>query len=407
EEEQIDGGYGWFIVLAAFLVQMTGIGCITSVMQDYYQQHTFGSSPSVIFQLNLVGATANSIMNLMSLLSQIILSRFGSKCGIFIACLCCSFGLELASLSTELWHLLLTQGLLFGIGCSIIFYVSMSVIPQWFNKREGIALGLASSGSCIGGLVMPFIMTPLNRQLGASWCYRILGFINLAIGIIACILFKDRKITNEATKNNKKNKNIKDIIDFSVLKNMDLIIWCIADTFIEAGYYVPYFFLPSYATHLGLSDSQGSLLVSIASVCNAFGRIIAGHIGDKIGYINTTIFSCLITSSSCFFLWTFAFDFTKLMLFAILFGTFGGIFIAQGASITRIVTGKEKFETGYAMFLLLTVIAMYGPNLSTFIETSLLHHHNTNPYFSYKLFTAFCYMIGSIFLIYLKLKLSK
>lgn len=97
------------------------------------------------------------------------------------------------------------------------------------------------------------------------------------------------------------------------------------------------------------------------------------------------------------------------MVFSILFGLSGGIFIAQGASITRIVTGKEKFETGYAMFLLLTVIAMYGPNLSTLIESSL-HNNNTitiTPYFSYKLFTGFAYFIGLLFLLYLKLRLSK
>ncbi|CAO3631934.1 unnamed protein product [Cunninghamella blakesleeana] len=400
-------------------------------MQDYYQQHVFGTNHSVIFQLNLVGATANCMMNLMSILSQIILSIFGSRGGIFIACLFCTIGLELASLSTEIWHLLLTQGFLFGMGCSIIFYIGMSIIPQWFSKREGIALGIVASGSSIGGLVAPLIMTPLNRELGGAWCYRILGLINFVICVIACILFKDKKKkkkkkpskmmafikhqsheeknqqVDEKKEMEKKRKKIKDIVDFSVLKNINLIIWCLADTFIETGYYVPYFFLPSYATHLGFTDSQGSLLVSIASFCNAIGRILAGHIGDKIGYINITMISCILSSTSCFFIWTIAYDYTKLIVFSILFGLSGGIFISQGASITRIVTGKEKFETGYAMFLLFTVIAMYGPNLSTLIESSLLSHHtNMTPYFSYKLFTGFAYFIGLLFLLYLKLKLS-
>lgn len=45
----------------------------------------------------------------------------------------------------------------------------MSIAPLWFNKRRGLALGLASGGSGIGGLVLPFVITPLNKNLGAAW----------------------------------------------------------------------------------------------------------------------------------------------------------------------------------------------------------------------------------------------
>ena len=46
---------------------------------------------------------------------------------------------------------------------------AMSVPPQWFNRRRGVGLGVVSSGSGFGGLVLPFIMTALNNRLGASW----------------------------------------------------------------------------------------------------------------------------------------------------------------------------------------------------------------------------------------------
>ncbi|KAI8069172.1 major facilitator superfamily domain-containing protein [Gongronella butleri] len=394
---ETDGGYGWFVVLAAFLVQLIGLGIVTGwgVMQDYYEQHNFGVNPNVALQLSLVGATANCMMNLMSVFSQILISLVGVKGGILVAAILCTAGLELASLSTEMWHLLLTQGVIYGIGCSIIFYVGMSTVALWFDKRSGLALGLASSGSCIGGLVMPFLITPLNRTLGAAWCYRILGIIALFICIIACILFKDKRPRE-------KNTRIRDVVDLSVCKNIDLIIWVVADTLIEAGYYVPLFFLPSYSTYLGLSDSQGSLLISIASACNAVGRIVTGHIADKIGYMNTTIICSTLAGLSSIIIWTIAYDFNMLMGFACVFGLTGGVFVTLGPSITRIVTGSEKFDTGYAMFLLLTVLAMYGPNLAAYIESSA----GASAFFSYKVFTAVMYISGTLVLLYLKLKLS-
>ncbi|KAI8096594.1 major facilitator superfamily domain-containing protein [Halteromyces radiatus] len=385
--------YGWFIVCAAFMAQMTGLGIISSVLQDHYEQHVFGANVHTAFYLSLVGALANCVMNLMSVFAQILLSKFGIKGVMLVACILCTSGLELASLSTEIWHLLLTQGVLFGSGCSIIFYVGMSTVPQWFKKREGIALGIVSSGSCIGGLVMPFIITPLNRSLGVSWCYRVLGLISLVIFVCACILFKDKTARQE-------NKKIKDIVDLAVLKNRDLLVWCFADTLIEMGYYVPYFFLPSYGTFLGLSDSQGSLLISTASACNAIGRIITGHIGDKIGYMNTTIISCFIAGSSSLLLWSFAFDFGLLMAFASIYGLTGGVFVSLGPSITKIVE-KDRFDSGYSLFLILTMLAMFGPNLAAAVESSV-HSYS---FLTYKLFTGMAYVVGTLVLLYLKIKL--
>ncbi|ORX53257.1 MFS general substrate transporter [Hesseltinella vesiculosa] len=348
DDDECDGGYGWFVVIAAFLVQLTGLGIVTGVMQDYYQQHNFGVDPSVALQLSLVGAAANCVMNLMSVFTQVLISFVGAKGGILVAAVFCAAGLELASLSTEIWHLLLTQGIVYGIGCSIIFYVGMSTVPQWFNKRQGVALGLANK------------------------------------------------------RPREKNTKIKDIVDLSVCKNVDLLIWVLADTLIEAGYYVPLFFLPSYSTFLGLTDSQGSLLISIASACNAVGRVLTGHIGDRIGYMNTTILCCIVAGIASLFLWTLAYDFQMLMAFACIFGLTGGVFVTLGPSITKIVTGPEKFETGYSMFLLLTVFAMFGPNIAAIIEASA----NASAFFSYKLFTAGMYISGTIVLIYLKLKLA-
>ena len=46
---------------------------------------------------------------------------------------------------------------------------SMSISPQWFVRRRGFAMGIMVSGSGLGGLIMPFIMTHLNESLGGTW----------------------------------------------------------------------------------------------------------------------------------------------------------------------------------------------------------------------------------------------
>jgi hypothetical protein len=75
-----------------------------------------------------------------------------------------SLGFGLASLSTEIWHLLLTQGLLYGIGSSMIYFPILSIAPEYFDARRGSAMGFILSGTGVGGLTFsPSFQALLNR----------------------------------------------------------------------------------------------------------------------------------------------------------------------------------------------------------------------------------------------------
>lgn len=56
----------------------------------------------------------------------------------------------------------------------------MSISPQWFIKRRGFAMGVMVSGSGIGGLIMPFVMTSLNESLGGAW------YVFISVTVVNC-----------------------------------------------------------------------------------------------------------------------------------------------------------------------------------------------------------------------------
>ncbi|KAI8332468.1 major facilitator superfamily domain-containing protein, partial [Chlamydoabsidia padenii] len=366
----------------------------TGIMQNHLEQTQYGSSGSVVLQLSLVASISDSLLNLMSILAQYLLTKYGLREIMIASAFLCTAGLEIASFSTEVWHLILSVGVVFGTGASVFFYASTSIIPQWFGKKQGVAQGIVSSGACMGGLLLPFIMTSLNSQYGAHWCFRVLGLMSLVIFISASFSFKQKQTT-------KKKEPFKKIVNFSVLKNKNLLIWCLADNVIEAGYYVPYFFLPLHATSLGLSETKTSLLISLSSTFNACGRIIAGYLGDKIGYINITIVCSMIASLSAFVIWTHAYNFGTLLTFACIYGMNAGVFSALSPSITHIVE-KDNFESGYTMFLILTAISFYGLNVAASLESSI----HLPDFLVCKIFTGSTYLIGILTLIVLKMRLS-
>ncbi|KAI7903125.1 major facilitator superfamily domain-containing protein [Cokeromyces recurvatus] len=367
-------------------------------MQDYYEQNMFQNIPNAAVNLSFVGTISMVCMNVSSPIIQICVSIFGLRCILIVGTIFVGLGLEMAGFSSQIWHLYITQGAIFGIGASSIYVAIMSVAPQWFTRRRGLALGMIASGSGIGGLIIPFIMTSINSSLGSSWTYRILGFICLACDIIACITVKEKKPSSV-----KLRKKLSQIINFSVLKNTNYVLFAVASNIGLFGYFIPYFFIPSYATYLGLSNSQGSALVAVTAACNFVGRIITGFLADKIGKINTNLLFTFITSLSCFLIWTFAESYGSLMGFSTVFGLTSGSFFALLSPITAYLLGMEQFPSGLSLLLLTNAIPVFGPNIASAIEASV----NSSPFFSYKMFAGVAYLLSTILLVFLKLKFNR
>ena len=56
----------------------------------------------------------------------------------------------LTSFCRAYWQLILAQGVAFGIGGGLLYLPAASIISQYFDKKKGIAFGIASIGSSLG-----------------------------------------------------------------------------------------------------------------------------------------------------------------------------------------------------------------------------------------------------------------
>ncbi|KAI9494789.1 major facilitator superfamily domain-containing protein [Zychaea mexicana] len=373
------------------------VSLLHGVMQDYYEQNVFKDTVSnAPLQLSFVGTFCLIFSNCMGPVAQILNSIWGTRVVLLLGTLFVAVGVIIAGFSTQIWHLYLTQGVCFGIGVSFMYVTIMAVAPQYFDRKRGFALGLIASGSGIGGLIMPFIMTPINRSLGGGWTYRVVGFVCLACDLLACILVKDR------IPRPRMRKRLRDIIKFDVFKNGSFRIWCLGATMQMVGYFIPFFFVPSHATYLGLSDSEGSSLVAVSCAMNFVGRIVCGFLADKLGNVNTNIIYLVIAGLSNFLIWTFAYTYGTLMAFMAVFGFTCGSYFTLVSPITAAILGMEKFPTGLSMVLLSNCVAVFGPNISSAIESAV----NSEPFFSYKMFAGVAYILAASVMLWLKFNIN-
>ena len=123
----------------------------------------------------------------------------GSLFGPFVGLLCDRFshrkvavgGGMLASLSLfatsqapSLTMMYFTFGLTFGLGCSCLYFVSLTILPKYFLKRRALATGLVLMGPCAGLIVMsPIIQSLLNAT---TWRVTLIAMAGMTL--ITCFL---------------------------------------------------------------------------------------------------------------------------------------------------------------------------------------------------------------------------
>src|SRR4051812_32246602 len=88
-------------------------------------------------------------------------------------------GLMMVSLCTEYYQFILAQSLLMGASVAFLQFPAFAIMGHYFDKRRAAALGIVVSGSSIGGLVFPIVLSKLlnSSTLSFGWSIRIVAFI--------------------------------------------------------------------------------------------------------------------------------------------------------------------------------------------------------------------------------------
>jgi len=82
----------------------------------------------------------------------VLVDAFGPRKIIVTSSLISVFGLCMLSLSTKYWQVLLSQGVVYGMGAAGLFLPGLVTTGQWFTSKRGLAIGLVASGSSVGTL---------------------------------------------------------------------------------------------------------------------------------------------------------------------------------------------------------------------------------------------------------------
>lgn len=147
----------WIVAAVAFLalVGAAGFRAAPGVLMVPLQQE-FGWSTTVLsaaVSINLV------LFGLTAPFAAALMERFGIRAVTATALVLIGAGSALTVLVNQSWQILLTWGLLIGLGTgSMALVFAATIANTWFAKSRGLVIGILTAGSAAGQLVfLPFI----------------------------------------------------------------------------------------------------------------------------------------------------------------------------------------------------------------------------------------------------------
>ncbi|MCJ1440522.1 MAG: hypothetical protein MMC23_001006 [Stictis urceolatum] len=145
---------------------------------------------------------------------------------------------------------------------------STAIVSTKFSKKHPIAIGFATVGSSLGGVILPIVFRRLQSRVGFGRAVRVKAFITLTLGLGSLIIFCRKRGVAKA--------KAKLHIQPRSLLEPAFGLFCFGLFLQNLAYFVPLFYITSFAiTKLGTSEDFAFYLLSVLNGSSFIGRTFA------------------------------------------------------------------------------------------------------------------------------------
>ncbi|XP_062840497.1 monocarboxylate transporter 13 [Anolis carolinensis] len=281
--EPPDGGWGWMIVLAAFLQSALVFGVIRSFGVFFVEFVTYFEELSG--RISWITSIGIAVQQFASPVGSALSSRYGARPVILAGGFFSGLGFLLASFATCLAHLYLSIGLLSGFGWALVFTPSLASVSRYFKKRRTLATSMALTGVGLSS----FAFSPLFQLLVDTYAWRgaLMIVAGMSFNLMVCgalirplTLKEDLSCPLSGDPEKPCWQRFSTLFGLHLLSHWPFMRYVFAITLINTGYFIPYIHLVARARELGFDEYQAAFLMSMAAVADLCGRLFSGWLGN-------------------------------------------------------------------------------------------------------------------------------
>lgn len=275
--------YAWSVFASPLAAKLTALQGVTYTAAD----------------LAIVFTVANSIGPITMISGGYITDKIGPKWVIFTGGIMFAVGMIFTGLSTSLPMLIVTYGLVLGLGLGMAYGCTINNTVKFFPDKKGLVGGVATASYGLSSVLIPPIANALNQSVGITRCIIFIGIFFLVV-IVLCSIFiikcpsdyvptgyvpatrvSDGKRTND--------KDWRQMLSDPVFYLMMVMLVCGA----FSGLMITSQASPMAQQMAGMTVGLAATAVSVLALFNAAGRIVAGTLSDKFGRV-TVLFGAFV-----------------------------------------------------------------------------------------------------------------
>ncbi|HEY3278726.1 MAG TPA: MFS transporter [Syntrophorhabdaceae bacterium] len=323
---------GFFTLFIAFAVRYS-YGLILP-----YMLSTLAISKTeagVIFSSYFVTAT------IFSPLMGILADRFNTKLilTVFVAIL--GAGTCLMSFSSSVVQASIFFAII-GIGHSACWAPVVAVVMRWVSpKRRGIAISVVDLGTTVGIAVWSVIVPIIIRDHSWRTVWLALGVTALVVAGMNFFLIKNHPETPAGVQERVQvpvKRSYKVVFGDPKFYLIGFSYLCISFSIL-----IPFTFLTSYATQkLTIPYASATGLLLVIAVAGTIGKLILGHVSDKVGRLEIMMLCGLLTAFGAFGM-AYSHQLSTLCIVSAIFGIgYGTLWAVYAAS------ARDLFPADYS-----------------------------------------------------------
>lgn len=349
--------YAWSVFAAPMAEYLSGITGKTLTTGD----------------LAIVYTIANGVGPITMISGGFFNDKLGPKRVIFVGGLMFGLGMILSGFVTSVPLLIVTYGLLGGLGLGMAYGCAISTGVKFFPDKRGLVGGITTAVYGMSSVILPPIATALVGRFGVSVTFRIVGVVFLVVICVSSLFliqcpadFVPEGYTppvSEGAKRTVPDQKWNEMLRSPFFYVMILMMLCGA----LSGMMIISQAKTVASDMIRMTGEAATLAVSVLALFNAFGRVAAGTLSDKIGRINTlTIALCLSVIGLLLLFFcgegTIAPFFVGIAIVGVSFGSFMGVY--PGFTADRFGAKNNSVNYGI-MFIGFALSGYVGPKIMT------------------------------------------